>query len=177
MQIFPVILRDGTSFYTKLQSDYTKHNKGFFILAPSGVGKTHYCKNQVEKHWIDGDDLWITSGAHPDIAWWTMGEDVINHVDARSDIVTLEARMQGFWIMGASNQWLKPDAIVIPDWDTHTSYILSRETEGYDGGATSADHAQVKSHIEVIRKWHTDHGVPLYTSISGAVNALTKNVS
>ncbi|HEU5005081.1 MAG TPA: hypothetical protein VFT49_03280 [Candidatus Saccharimonadales bacterium] len=173
MELKPLILRDGSNFYQQLALKYKTHQKGLFILAPSGAGKTHFCKNQAEPHWIDGDDLWIGAGAHPDGAWWEEPLDVINRVDQRSDLITMEAKTKGFWVMGASNYWLKPDAVVVPDWETHKSYIAYREHNNYDGGAKSDALDQVQSHITVIKKWHTDHGVPLFKTIQAAVDALT----
>lgn len=177
MNFPPVIFSDNQAFYDRFGEKYKKHQKGLFILAPSGTGKTYFCKNQTENHWIDGDELWMESGAHPAIDWWLGGEDVIHRVDQRSDVITMEAKLQGFWIMGASNYWLKPDAIVIPDWETHTRYIREREENNYDGGAKSDALEQVKSHIAEIEKWHTDHGVPLFTSIDEAVKTLVDSIS
>lgn len=160
-------------FYETLAKKYVTHPKGLFILAPSGSGKTYFCKNQTTKHWIDGDDLWMGAGAHPEGSWWFESLKVINRVDQRSDIITVEAKKEGFWIMGASNFWLKPDAIVIPDWETHKAYIAHREEHDYDGGAKSDDHDQVLGHVEFIKKWHTDHGVPMFGTIAEAVMSLT----
>lgn len=133
-----------------------------------------FCKNQTEPHWIDGDELWTAARAHPYTAWWKEPIEVINRIDQRSDVITVEAKLHGFWIMGVSNYWLKPDAIVIPDWETHKKYIANREGANYDGGATSEDLSQVEGHIVFIKKWHTDFGVPLYTSIDEAVEALIR---
>ena len=175
MALNPVIFNDGSDFFVDLATKYKKHKNGLFILAPSGAGKTHYIKSQTENDWIDGDYLWEDSNAHPDFKekWWTQGIEVINRVDQRSDVITLEATDQGFWIMGASNYWLKPDAIVIPDWDVHVNYIKHREENNYDGGATSDALGQVKEHIETMLKWHNDHDVPVYKSIAEAVENLT----
>jgi len=172
MHIPSVAFTNSTPIYKELGERYIKHKSGLFILAPSGAGKTHFCKNQTEKHWIDGDELWMKAGAHPDGPWWKEPLEVINRVDQRSDVITMEAKNEGFWILGASNYWLKPDAIVIPDWETHKQYIAHRETNNYDGGATSDDHSQVLGHIEVIKAWHVNHNVPLYKSIPEAVAAL-----
>jgi len=168
-----VIFQENDSFYKDFGDQYVKHDKGLFILAPSGSGKTHFCTNQIEKHWIDGDEIWMASKAHPDYAWWNDSIEVINQIDQRSDVITMEAKNNGLWIMGASNYWLKPDAIVIPDWETHVSYIKAREEGNYDGGATSESLAQVEEHIAFIRSWHADHGVPLFESIEEAVETLT----
>ena len=173
MNINPVVFQDGESTFQELDNKYIKHNQGFFILAPSGSGKTYFCQNQIEKHWIDGDSLWMATGAHPDGPWWKEPIETINRIDQRSDVVTMEAKVQGLWIMGASNYWLKPDAIVIPDWETHKKYIALRENGSYDGGATSEDYSQVKEHIEFIKHWNTDYGVPMFASIQEAVEYLT----
>jgi hypothetical protein len=175
MDINFVTFQNGDSFYEELSKKYRRHKKGAFILAPSGAGKTHFCKAQTEPHWIDGDDLWLDAGAHPhpSTKWWTKGIEVINHVDQRSDVVTKEARLQGFWVIGASCFWLRPDAIVIPDWDTHVEYIKHRQENDYDGGATLDALEQVKTHIEVIKKWHTDFDVPLFKSVEAAAESFS----
>lgn len=176
INIDPVIFSDGKKFYERLAVKYRKHEKGYFILAPSGAGKTYFCNNQSEPDWIDGDELWMGAGAHPDIPWWTMGNEVINKIDKRSDVITQEAMDEGFWIIGASNFWLQPSAIVIPDWETHKLYIKKRHEGNYDGGATPDDHEQVLEHIETIKKWHTDYGVPLFKSVNEAAEALVKDL-
>lgn len=176
MVLKSVIFKNGDAFFEQLADKYIKHNYGLFILAPSGVGKTHFTKSQKEQHWIDGDDLWTAAGAQPPPGekWWTQGEAIINIVDQRSDVITLEAKQHGFWIMGASNFWLKPDGIVIPDWDIHVNYIKTRQETNYDGGATLDALDQVKSHIEFIKKWNTEYNVPIFKSIQDAVNSLIK---
>lgn len=176
MSLKPVIFSDGEEFYANLAKKYIQHGKGLFILAPSGAGKTHFCKNQSQPDWIDGDDLWIAAGAQPPPTekWWTKGIEVINHVDQRSDVVTKDAHELGFWVMGASCYWYKPDAIVIPDWERHKELIRHREETNYDGGATSDALDQVLSHIEVIKRWHDDHGVPQFQTIDDAVNFLVR---
>lgn len=177
MNIAPLIFKDGTEFYKELGKKYIQHDKGLFILAPSGSGKTHFCKRQTQQDWIDGDELWMGSNAHPDGPWWEETLEVINRVDNRSDVITMEAKIEGFWIMGASNLWLKPDAIVIPDWEDHVKFIKHRQQNNYDGGATEERLGQVKEHIEVILKWHEDFNVPKFKSIEDAVNSLTSKDS
>lgn len=177
MDFSPVTFKDDQAFYDEFTSRYVKHDRGLFILAPSGAGKTYFCTHQTEPHWIDGDEIWEKSGAHPMIEWWLGGDEVIHRIDQRSDVITMEAKRQGLWIMGASNFWLKPDAIVIPDWDTHVAQIKEREDHHYDGGAKTDALDQVKAHIGQIMKWHTDEGVPLFSSIQEAVNTLSGQVS
>lgn len=174
MSLAPTILTDGRFFYKELGRQYVRHDKGLFILAPSGVGKTHFCNAQKDKHWIDGDELWVAAGAMPPIGveWWNMGVPVIEQVERRCDVVSTDAVNEGFWIMGASSYAFRPDAIVVPDWDTHISQIKHREENNYDGGMKSHQLEQVKVHIGIIRRWK-EQGVPEFLSIQEAVDALT----
>jgi len=169
----PLQFSNGTKVFEKFAKTYKRHKSGLFILAPSGTGKTHFINNQRVKHWIDGDSFWEATGAHPKGAWWREPIETIFEVDQRSDIMTVQAKKYGFWLMGASNYWLKPDAIVIPDWKTHKRFIKHREETNYDGGATSDQFEQVKSHRKFILKWQ-QKGVPKFESIEKAVNHLTK---
>ncbi|MCR4312184.1 MAG: ATP-binding protein [Candidatus Uhrbacteria bacterium] len=148
------------------------HDKGLFILAPSGSGKTYFVKNQAEKHWIDGDQLWNAAGAHPEGPWWTESLEIINEVDRRSDVVTRAAKAKGLWILGASNFDLPPDAIVIPPEATLREYIHIRETTDYDGGATSDRFDQVLGHITWMKDTYEKMGVPIFSSVAEAVRAL-----
>ena len=162
----PIIFADGTEFYKKLAEKYIPHTRGFFILAPSGSGKTYYINSQKEKHWIDGDELWMAANAHPDNAWWTAGDAAtsLREVDFRSDVITYQAKKLGFWIMGASNLWLRPDAIVLPDWEQHKKYIASRQQGNYDGGATTDKLQQVIHHRERIKQ-HAETEMPAFRSL------------
>ena len=175
MHIPPVSFTDNQDVYDNFLEKYKTHDKGFFILAPSGAGKSYFCKNQAQPDWIDGDELWIATKAHPEGAWWTEPLETIFRIDKRSDVITMEAKELGLWVMGASNNWLKPDAVVVPPWETHVGYIKAREENNYDGGATSDKLDQVKNHIADIKKWNTDHGVPLFESIDEAVAFLTRS--
>jgi hypothetical protein len=75
--------------------------------------------------------------------------------------------------MGASNIILKPDAIVVPDWETHKRWIAAREHGNYDGGATTKDFDLVRTHIERILEWQ-EQGVPKFENVPQAVDYLTK---
>lgn len=169
----PLVFADGTDVYGKLRDTYRTHDRGFFILAPSGAGKTHFIENQKEPHWIDGDDLWMAARAHPQGAWWEEDIAVIDEIDQKSDVVTVEAKKLGFWIMGASNYWLKPDAVVIPEWETHVAFIEKRERDGYDGGATIKDLEKLRKSREWMMRWERE-GVSIFQSIEEAANSLTE---
>jgi hypothetical protein len=167
----PLVFADGTEFFKTLAKDYVVHEKGFFILGPSGVGKSHYYRNQKEgeRHWIDADRLWRWSKAMPKGAWWEKGLEVSQDVESKCDIITAEAKKMGFWLIGSANNWLVPDAIVIPHWRTHVKFIKKRELN-FDGGARSTpkDLAQVKSHRKLISLWEKK-GVPKFNSVEEAI--------
>lgn len=169
----PLIFTDGTDFYKKLAKDYVKHKKGYFILGPSGVGKSHFYRNQKQnvRHWIDADRVWRWSKAMPKGAWWEKLE-LIQDVEQKCDIITQEAKKQGFWLIGSANHWLKPDAIVIPHWNTHVKFIRLRELN-FDGGARAnpKELAQVKYHRNWILHW-VKQGVPKFKSVQEAANYL-----
>ena len=174
----PLIYSDGSDFFAKLENRFIRHKTGLFILTPSGAGKTYFCKQQVEKNWIDGDDLYFETGAQPPVEyeWWNKGPHVINRVEQRCDVITAEAVDRGFWIMGSINYWLKPDAIVIPTVDTLMSQIKQRQEEGYDGGLKDEHFEQLIVHIGIIRDWFIKYGVPEYKSIGEAVESLTSSL-
>lgn len=167
----PLIFSDGTKIYKELAEVYKTHQVGYYILAPSGAGKTHFVNSQKEKHWIDGDLLWVSANAHPAGAWWLEGIEVIQEIARRSDIITEQAKKLGFWIVGADKHTIIPDAIVIPPWEVHKQYIIAREQKNYDGGATSADFEQVIGH----RQWIEENcaTVPRFESVEEATNYLT----
>ena len=169
-----LIFCDGEKILKKFQEEYVTHKKGFFILAPSGSGKTHFVKNQTKKNWIDGDDLWIATGAEPLDDWWTQGPEVINDVDQKCDVITKEAKKNGFWVMGTSNYWLIPDAIVLPDWRTNKKNIINREKTNYDGGAKSDAFQQVLDHRKSMKNLARKHKIPIFRSIKEAAAFLEK---
>lgn len=151
---------------------YRRHGKGLFILAPSGAGKSYYVREQTTLDWIDGDMLWTAAGAHPDREWWLEDLEVIQAIDARCDEITRRAKEKGLWIMGASNNGLMPDGIVIPDWEKHKAMIKYREEHNYDGGAKTDRLDQVLGH----REWMltlVKQGVPLFPTIEAAANELS----
>lgn len=126
--------------------------------------KLTMCKNQQEKHWIDGDYLWQLTNADPLRDGWVHNFEAVMEVNNRSDVMTYQAKKQGLWIRGSSNSWLKPDAIVILDESVHKSFIEKRESGEYDGGAKEEDFEAVKRHDAFIMKW-SYQGVPVFSSI------------
>lgn len=170
----PFIFQDGTKAFKKLADQYNTHKRGLFILGPSGIGKTHFITHHGKNDWVDGDILWYATNALPGGKYWENGPEEINRIESRCDVITVEAKHKGFWIIGASNFWLKPDAIVIPDWETHKGYIVAREQKGYDGGLTSNQLAQLQAHRQIILEWEKQD-VPHFQSVKEATEALAQN--
>jgi len=172
----PLMFSDGTDVYNKLAQKYITHKQGFFILTPSGAGKTYFTEGQQEPHWMDADELWENTNAHPKGPWWLSSVSELIEIEQKSDIITMQAKKLGFWILGSMGDFLKPDAIVLPHWSTHKKYILSRgnsTAEEYDGGATADDFDQVRRHRKRIAQWQK-HGVPKFTSAQDATEYLVK---
>ena len=171
----PVIFTDGSNVYNKLKQEYITHEKGLFIYGPSGVGKTYFISNQKEKNWIDGDVLWSEAKAFPKGDWWNLSGDEIDTIERRADVITEQAKALGFWIIGASSVNMVPDAIVIPDFETHLKYIQYRENHNYDGGIKSDDIEKIKWNREYFSRFKKD-GVPIFTSVDDAASYLQKKL-
>lgn len=164
----PLVFSDGTEIYNDLKKEYITHSKGYFIYGPSGVGKTYFINNQKVKNWIDGDILWSATKAFPSEDWWNWSGDEIDLVERRADVITEQAKKLGFWIIGASSVNAIPDAIVIPDFETHLQYIKYRENNNYDGGIKSDDLDKIKRNREYYSRFQKD-GVPIFKSVDDAV--------
>ena len=178
MNLKPVIFKTADRFYKDLEQRYKRHAKGLFIVAPSASGKTYFCDRQSQPDWIDGDVLWGTAGADPfPFQWWNDGLQTIHRVGQRCDIITADAVDRGFWIIGSTNYWLKPHAIVIP-----SKQVLMRNLEArgqadhtYDGGLEKHQYQQLAKGMEEIRqRWGKE--VPEFDSIDKAAKALKANL-
>jgi hypothetical protein len=167
----PLVFADGSDFYGTLAKTYRTHKKGLYILAPSGSGTTYFVHAQTDKNWLDGDVLWMSAHAHPEGPWWRKRGSEFLQIMRRSDVLTYEAIKQGFWVVGSSNYDLVPDAIVLPDLETHKRYIHTRETTNYDGGITSGQVEQLRHE----RDWvagYAKKGVPQFNSVAEAAEYL-----
>lgn len=164
----PLMFADGTDLYDKFAKDYMKHKEGYFILGPSGIGKSYFVRRQKtgEKHWIDADVLWRKARAMPIGKWWEKGYKDIERVEEQCDIVTAQAKHEGLWLIGSSCRWLIPDAVVVPHWSTNVRYIKIRD-KNYDGGITAEQLPQLLRHRKEILGW-AKKGVPKFTSVEAA---------
>lgn len=165
----PLVFTDGTKIYNELKKEYKTHDKGYFIYGPSGVGKTYFINNQKIKNWIDGDVIWSKTHALPAGDWWNLSIDEMDAIERRCDVITEQAKKQGFWIIGASSVNMIPDAIVIPELETHIKYLKIRENNNYDGGMTSKDIEKIKKTREYYSRFK-ESGVPIFTSVDEAVH-------
>ncbi len=164
----PIIFSDGSTVWNELKQRYITHKKGLFIYGPSGIGKTYYVKHQKENNWIDGDVLWESCNAFPKGDWWNWSEEEIDSIERKADVITEQAKKLGFWVIGASSVNMIPDAIVIPDFDTHLKYIKHREEHNYDGGMKSDDIEKIKRNREYFSRFK-EKGVPIFPSVDDAV--------
>lgn len=164
----PIIFSDGSTVWNELKQRYITHKKGLFIYGPSGIGKTYYVKHQKENNWIDGDVLWEACNAFPKGDWWNWSEEEIDSIERKADVITEQAKKLGFWVIGASSVNMIPDAIVIPDFDTHLKYIKHREEHNYDGGMKSDDIEKIKRNREYFSRFK-EKGVPIFPSVDDAV--------
>jgi len=164
----PIIFTDGSKVYNELKQKYITHEKGLFIYGPSGVGKTYYINHQKVNNWIDGDVLWGACNAFPKGDWWNLSGEDIDTIERRADVITEQAKRLGFWIIGASSVNMIPDAIVIPDFETHIKYIKYREEHNYDGGIKSDNIEKIKINREYYSRFK-ENGVPIFTSVDEAV--------
>lgn len=163
----PIIFADGTEVFDKLKQKYKTHKKGLFIYAPSGSGKTFYIQHQKVNDWIDGDVLWEGCNAVPKGDWWNLSFEEIDIIERRADVITEQAKNLGFWIIGGSSLNIIPDAVVMPDFDTHLKYIKYREEHNYDGGMKSDNIEKIKRNREHFLRFKKD-GVPIFSSIEEA---------
>lgn len=167
----PLVFSDGSKVYEELAREFKTHNTGYFILAPSGAGKTHFINAQQTKDWMDGDTLWMATNAHPEGSWWLKPLAEINEIERRSDVITTQAKKLGFWLMGTDCYSIPPDAVVIPDWETHKKFIAKRESDNYDGGATSEQLDGVLRARKYMESFK-EKGVPVFESIEEAAEFL-----
>lgn len=174
-KVDPVCYTSGRKVFGQFMDEYIVHQKGLFVFGPSGSGKTYFVKHQKEKHWIDGDVLWTKTGAAPKRAWWTEGPEIIDEVDKKSDVITLQAKKLGLWIIGASFFGVKPDAMVIPNWKKHQKYIIEREKYHYDGGATGKDLKKMFRYRKFLRKYALKNKIPVFKTVAEATEYLVFN--
>ena len=144
---------------------------------PRPRAKTHFCKHQAQPDWVDGDSIWGESGADPfPFQWWKDGLHTIQRVSQRCDVITADAVDRGFWIIGSTNYWLQPNAIVVPPRDILIRNIEKRgqADHQYDGGLEKDQFHQLERGIAWLRSKWLPLGVPEFESIERATQGLAE---
>lgn len=152
---------DGTSVYQHFDKEYKRHEKGYVILGPSGMGKTTYIRSQKEKNWIDSDDLLGQLGVN-----WHHNEDdnvqfKLNYM--RADYMLEQSKQYGYRILGALFWDYKADAMVIPDYEQHKKYMAQR---------TDLDLSKINDIRQIYFGHAMKHDIPIFGTIEEAVNYL-----
>ena len=152
---------DGSKIYDNYSKTYKKHKKGYVILGPPGIGKTHYVKHQKENNWIDQDDLYNDLG----VEWHYKENDKkyskLNYL--RADYISEQTKLLGYRIIGSLFWNYKADAIVIPPIELHKHYLLNR----YD-----LDLEFVLQVRNILLEQSKKDNIPLFTNINSAIQFL-----
>jgi hypothetical protein len=122
---------DGKSVYSKYDKKYKKHNKGYIILGPPGIGKTTFVRNQVgkKKNWIDQDDLFRDLGVKHHFNNNNKRDFMLNYL--RADYMSEQSKQLGYRIIGALFWEYIADAIVILPLELHKKYLSKRKDLNY----------------------------------------------
>ncbi len=162
---------DGEDVYKDFNTKYKRHKKGYIILGPPGIGKTHFINSQKgkKKDWIDVDQLF-----GPESLNITNGDfNFNNHKDQddarlaylRADYMLEQSRQYGYRIIGALFWEYKADAVVIPSLKQHKLYAESRK---------DLDLNKIKNMRKIFLSHARKYKIPVFQSINDAVNYLEK---
>ena len=157
------MFNDATVVYTKYDKKYKKHDKGYVILGPPGIGKTTFVRNQKgsKKNWIDQDDLFRDLGVK-----WHFNNNNENdfHLNyLRADYMSEQTKLLGYRIIGALFWEYKADAIVIIPEKLHKQYLSKRKDLKLN---------TVKEIIKYLRDHAKKNKIPIFDSILAATNYL-----
>lgn len=160
----------GKEVYDEFDKYYNKHDKGFVILGPPGIGKTTFVQNQTgeKKDWIDQDDLFGDLGVD-----WHYNEENqetyrMNYL--RADYMCEQTKLLGYRIIGALFWEYVADAVVIPQLEEHLKYIHIRNES--DDFSKHLDPISVKQIRRIMYRHAKNHKIPIFTKIEDAVNYL-----
>jgi len=121
------MFNDGAAVYSKYDKKYIKHDKGYVILGPPGIGKTTFIRNQKgsKKDWIDQDDLFRDLGVKHHFNNKNKDDFRLNY--SRADYMSEQTKLLGYRIIGALFWDYKADAIVIIPEKLHKQYLSKRK--------------------------------------------------
>ena len=156
---------DANSVYSKYDKKYNKHDKGYVILGPPGIGKTTFVRNQSgkKKDWIDQDDLFRDLGVKHHFNMKNEKDFQLNYL--RADYMSEQTRSLGYRIIGALFWEFKADAIVLLPLELHKKYLSKRKD------------LNLKIVMD-IRNYLSEHAkknkIPVFNNIIDAKNYLEK---
>lgn len=157
------MFNDATAVYTKYDKKYKKHDKGYVILGPPGIGKTTFVRNQKgsKKDWIDQDDLFRDLGVKWHFNNNNENDFKLNYL--RADYMSEQTKLLGYRIIGALFWEYKADAIVIIPEKLHKQYLSKRKDLKLN---------TVKEIIKYLRDHAKKNKIPIFDSILAATNYL-----
>ena len=119
---------NGNKIYKKFDKDYTKHKKGYVIIAPPGSGKSYFVRNQSKdkkKDFIDGDILLSQLGVNWKIAKFPDPDFVLSY--KRADLMLEQSRQYGYKILTSTFFEFNGDALVLPKIKDHKKLVEKRK--------------------------------------------------
>jgi hypothetical protein len=168
-----VFNQNGDAVFKELDKKYNKHKKGYVILGPMAIGKTHWMDSQKPKKgkvdWLDQDEYLLKIGAINWDVWKNPRPNSTNYKlqYMRADYGTTLAKSLGYRMIGSNFLTLVPDAIVIIPEDLHQIYMGKRNKSK----KFRDNIGRVKNMLEIIAK---NNKVPVFPSVEEAVNFLEK---
>ena len=157
------MFNDGTAVYSKYDKKYNKHDKGYVILGPPGIGKTTFVRNQKgsKKDWIDQDDLFRDLGVKHHFNNKNKDDFRLNYL--RADYMSEQTKQLGYRIIGALFWEYKADAIVIIPEKLHKQYLSKRK---------DLNLKTVTEIIKYLREHAKKYNIPIFDNILDATKYL-----
>lgn len=157
------MFNDGTAVYSKYDKKYNKHDKGYVILGPPGIGKTTFVRNQKgsKKDWIDQDDLFRDLGVQHHFNNKNKDDFRLNYL--RADYMSEQTKQLGYRIIGALFWEYKADAIVIIPEKLHKQYLSKRK---------DLNLKTVTEIIKYLREHAKKYNIPIFDNILDATKYL-----
>ena len=157
------MFKDAKAVYSKYNKKYKKHNKGYVILGPPGIGKTTFVRNQKgsKKDWIDQDDLFRDLGVKHHFNNKSDDDFKLNYL--RADYMSEQTKLLGYRIIGALFWEYKADAIVIIPLKLHKEYLSKRKDLSFK---------TVMEITKYLREHAKKNKIPVFDNILDAKNYL-----
>lgn len=119
---------NGNKIYKKFDKDYTKHKRGYVIIAPPGSGKSYFVRNQSKdrkKDFIDGDILLSQLGVNWKLGKFPDPDFILSY--KRADLMLEQSRQYGYRILTSTFFEFNGDALVLPKIKDHKKLVEKRK--------------------------------------------------